>query len=1370
MLPYTNDDTLVAIQNLPANGTYYDSNAEFLIPASYYDVMDIPTCNLELHVYDLVGNYLTGTSAVDPNNWYISPNSNSNQTNVLTINLEKACNDLGLLRGQYVTVINLHKREVGDIQSPSYFIKTLSTSRTELRLAPVEASTPIGLDFQQFASDYIQHKDFAINKLNRVFPVYDSGDVSYGQTNSGVSIPIFYFTDNAIRFAFDKFVTNQATNPAIYNGSTFIAINDYQTYTNYLAATVSQVAATVAWFIGANIKITPASIEKFALELINYSNSLAVLEYTAIQDLANLLKIQDFWRRNTDGTYKHIGQPYFNDTTLINAGYSILPYLYPADYILNFGNNNIAKVVNFAFESTGTMLVKLANPLDIQFNELDRLCIASELIRPLVEKILLVNILQAISGNTLRGPNFDIDVEEAQSIATSLKSWNDLLSANVNTNQQIIDKYFSGSLNGIDLNINYSEFSNFVHFSSAEERVANFKYKLQLIEYYTDRLNTLAVATGSIDTNSIEAVNKRNNIISGFDDFEKYLFYEPTGSQLYTHQSCSIQPWPKQNISSGSITYINQVSTTGSVTQTYYDDVIQQAQTFDRFNIHSLRNAVPVHINVDEFNAEYVLFVDMIGHYYDIIWSYIHYLTQVNGRQEHPADGMSQDLVFSVAKSLGLTMYSGKSAKDLWTYALGLNDTGEYITTGSLQSLSGEESTKEVWRRLINNLPYLYKTKGTARSIKALLTCYGIPTTILNIKEYGGVNAEQNDLQPLYIHDVYSYAKAFAPRDSKDVVGTPWQPLIRNQYNLSGSTVQYPDAIEFRVRTDDNYSYSIGTHYSLLRTHNYFSASPIWNQIQDQWDQPNSSTGSGIAPRLLDPLIEVTFKPINAHSGSIHLFISGSDGYKSASIDDVWMFDNNWLNVLVQRGVSTDATASNQQYTLKYQKGLYGKIVASGSSTIDLSTTSSSGSYTTSWSTGSVITWGMGGTNTATSISGNETEDFNGLLQEIRYWYDTLTDDTISTHTLSPSSYNGNQHYSAYYDLAYRASLTRKPTETGSFYLAQTYSQHPNQSINSGLSVIYARYSSSAAVPFEGVEETYYTRYADLTAHNIYSDKVRIESQSLSAPLSSDRRVTVSSFDRNSTDSNKLGIYFSPQNGINDDIVAHTGYLSLDDYIGDPRDQYKPQYTHLSQLQDEYWKKYQNKNDFAAYFRALSLYDLSVFKQIKKFVPARANLISGILVEPNLLERYKARTIKLPEVENLLQNASIDASEHINAEGIYDPSISILLAMPSSMSGSSVIGVLGNIITTYTIDTTPYTIGSYDPNTNITSQPNVVMNNLDDYSLSDGWIIGAQSTSANWNSPSPDTYDNGPVVVTTTANPNYIITQPPAWDGTLQML
>ena len=52
--------------------------------------------------------------------------------------------------------------------------------------------------------------------------------------------------------------------------------------------------------------------------------------------------------------------------------------------------------------------------------------------------------------------------------STIYKSWEDMLDSNLPTSQQIIERTLSGS-NFIKLNIDYSDFNNFVFYSSAKE-------------------------------------------------------------------------------------------------------------------------------------------------------------------------------------------------------------------------------------------------------------------------------------------------------------------------------------------------------------------------------------------------------------------------------------------------------------------------------------------------------------------------------------------------------------------------------------------------------------------------------------------------------------------------------------------------------------------------------------------------------------------------------------------------------------------------------------------------------------------------------------------------------------------------------------
>jgi len=92
--------------------------------------------------------------------------------------------------------------------------------------------------------------------------------------------------------------------------------------------------------------------------------------------------------------------------------------------------------------------------------------------------------------------------------------------------------------------------------------------------------------------------------------------------------------------------------------------------------------------------------------------------------------------------------------------------------------------------------------------------------------------------------------------------------------------------------------------------------------------------------------------------------------------------------------------------------------------------------------------------------------------------------------------------------------------------------------------------------------------------------------------------------------------------------------FDFDDFIGDPRDEFRVNYPELRSIRREYFKRYQRTNNFFDYLRILNFYDSSVFTQVKNLVPARAKTSVGILIEPTILERSKQIVGDRPEFDN----------------------------------------------------------------------------------------------------------------------------------------
>jgi hypothetical protein len=864
-----------------------------------------------------------------------------------------------------------------------------------------------------------------------------------------------------------------------------------------------------------------------------------------------------FLRPMIDYTKLLQGKPIFNEVTYYNA---------------QFENSNSLK----------TVTVKLYKPLrgDLQIKaaKIEKVVRGSY-----IEKLLVYPYTRKVKQNDFSEPNFKIDMGTyGKSIGTDLKSWNDLLDTNLQTSQQIVDKYISSSFDN-NINVNYSDFSEFVHYSSAVERVNNFKYKAELIEGFDDRIKTLESVSGSEAlTNISQSITRKNTVVSGMDGWERWMYNEPSSS-LYSHYSSSaftFQPWPKVKSQP-----VQLLSATSSNAIHYYNNLIESASYFDSINDARLTKTIPASLSEDPLNNDYLMFIDMIGHHFDITWSYINKLTSINSREEHPYDGMPNNLLYDVAKSMGWKLTHGKDREELWSYALGTDKFGNPVSSGSLASKPVEQYTHEIWRRIVNNIPYLLKTKGSARAVKALIATYGIPQTFLSIREYGGPMIEE--VRPIWEHERFVYHLKFDGDNHMDVPFDKVNDIDPTTYfNRDPNPI---DTIELQI-------------------------------------QQNVNRDTAILNK--DEKFAVRYEPTNAiattsKKGNIHFYLSGSSGYKSASISNINIFDSQMGTLIVQREKSVDDITQDNEYKIMYRRSKKDDISVSHSASIFI-TGSSEPSYNAAWTGSGTVTVGK----TLPSAFPGTALYMNGSIQELRYWANPLKDIVIDEHTLSRETYHGNTESSSYFDLKFRFLPDSRLKNVQS--IDSQPSQHPNQKISTLLNgnIISASLYNFESDDLRGVTEEYYTKVPSAGANNIMNNKVRLEPNRLRGMLDVDERKEKSKYDTAPNDSNQLGVYLSATRMYNEDIYNHTGYFEVDNYIGSPdnREGFTEQNEELDYLRRQVFKKYSTKNLINSTIDILARYDFSVFEQIRQTVPARVDYNSGILIEPHILERPKVKS------------------------------------------------------------------------------------------------------------------------------------------------
>jgi hypothetical protein len=857
----------------------------------------------------------------------------------------------------------------------------------------------------------------------------------------------------------------------------------------------------------------------------------------------------------------------------------------------DLGNTIIKKEVN-------SLILKLYNPLPANVNNNSTFWITKLMAQPLIETIIL-NEQDDVKCPTIKGPNFNIELDYTKGTSTNFESLDNLIfSASVSSSNQLIQTYLSSSIiDYADLNYQFvsgSEYlwDNFVHFSSATERVTNFVYKVQLIESYEQQI--LNAQTSSW-VSSVESKNqvdrytsKKRQIIQGFDGFENFLY---TSSSLYSANASTSLTWPYDN----SI----RVSSTSSVVTDWYNDVIELAGNYDDNNQNYLLNNIPSYISDSDENENFLLFMSMIGHHFDNIYYYTKSIEKNRGLGYKKEGGIADKLLFDTLKSFSWNPKNLGANSQLWNLVFGMDSNGNVK-----ESNPAKQRTYEVWRRIVNNLPYLLKHKGTRRGVYALLSCYGIPSSNLSILEFGGPEVTDVNKSKFTFDNVTTALKL----NTSTSIKLDWNNTENNRK---------PDTIELFVKPS-----SAGT----------------WNVI----------SGSGWSLTMSGST--------NTNYGKLFFTYNGaSTSTNTISSSTLPIFNGSFFGISVSRNTTGSDTLSLSVKQANKERTIFSETI-----------TASVSSASHNWQNGSFVYIGSGvGFSGSVDefrfwsnplnvdkffehVSFPEMTNGNSVSSSTEDLYLRLDFEYPKNLAVASSLINvaPRMYYLSGKDRNYYEGTTAYPM----------YSTFPSASLSA--SVIGATSITTYPYQFEAIDRSVVLEIPDVGSSRYSTNKVRFESQTLVSDLSSKHRSTKKSYDQSPVDSNRVGLFFSPTKELNIDIAKSVGGINLDNYIGNPGDRYSDKYTSLNSLRNYYFQRFKNR-DIYSYINLIKLYEKSMFDDIKQILPARVKPTTGLLIEPHILERSKIKQTK-PTGENNQYTSSINCADDANVyaeSNNYDVSI-----------------------------------------------------------------------------------------------------------------
>ena len=877
------------------------------------------------------------------------------------------------------------------------------------------------------------------------------------------------------------------------------------------------------------------------------------------------------------------------------------------DFYIDFGFNELVIANNILLDTSNaddpTILIKLYEPLPNTIEINDQCWVVQKIADSVAYNININEVFNATDNNIyINRPNFNIPATNNINNSTDYINYTTLTTTTSSYSQGTGSlQYQLNNLlaqNNIQINIDYSDYSNFIHFSSAQTRLENFYYKLQLLENYTYSASlSNNPSSGSYYVSSSNTLwqNKIDEIITTFDPYEYYLYYTSASTA-----------WPKTG---NTPPYTNYSTTSTSGSQWFVSQSLV-AEEYDIENNNALTLAIPSYILDDSDNYNFGLFVEMIGQSFDSIFVYLQDVTNKYNADNRLNYGVSKDLVADILRDMGIGIYQNNfSSNDLYQALIGLTPSGslynlpftttqfpvptgsflEYITTyvtaSSTSSLyPTDDVNKEQYKRIYHNLPLLLKKKGSVAGIRDLITTFGIDDTILRINEFGGKDKNPNSYdnwQDEYNYAFYTSGSSYI--SSSFVLNTEWNALSNN-----------PQAVEFRFRTDGlPYNTASIASQSLWETNENVK---LILKYTGSGYTSGSYSGSTIDPYYQYAKLDLIPNPVLPNmSASVYLPF----------------YDGGWWSVLVNKNNTTYTLyAKNKNY-----EGEDGNIISFQASS-------------------SVITAQDSWNNSVTSYFGISSsllgKKFTGSFQEIRYYSTLLPESNFNAYVMNPYSIELSENLAFRATLGgelYTASISVHPKVTGSWIATSSFTS--NSIFNTSSGGIY--------IPNT---EVFYFDQVPAGIQNAISDKIK--QQNIVLPYSSsDSNIpnanvlspfisiqqfpTISSSYTRDIDYVELG--FSPQNEINEDINSQIGYFNLGDVIGDPRFQSSSldTYPALDAIRESYFQKYISNYQEWDYTRLIQFFDNSLFKMFADFVPARTSLASGIIIKQTLLERNRYR-------------------------------------------------------------------------------------------------------------------------------------------------
>jgi hypothetical protein len=888
--------------------------------------------------------------------------------------------------------------------------------------------------------------------------------------------------------------------------------------------------------------------------------------------------------------------------------------------VINFDNGIFSKIINhtsYVNPTTNTINVhaKLEDPLPFEYDVKSTCWISNISISPYYFKVNLFS--SPVSKKVyLDGVNFNVDVDTSYSINEEKSSYvkNSIEKSKAN----LKSKYN-------DLSINYLDFENFIIYSSAELRTKVAKNKWLEYTALENKKNTILNSIGNTTTHissslSVEFnshVDKQIQLLDTFDEYESYLFFN-----------------------------------TSSI-----NDKIIDAVEYDKHNLDSLINQLPEYIKNDEKSSEYLVFTSMIGHFFDNILLHIkkfpkNYTINNDDKLDFPKNYIEEFLNSLNWKTKNVI----SDNSNLLNFRLNDGDINNNI------DLSYFDYAKSIFNRFLNNLPYIYKTKGTRQSIELLNNIFGIPSGMLNIREYGTNNLITNTSQK-YEYENIDYLTKF---ENDEYI----------KFNFTSSNFELKKLNEFTSSIDGGYNIVTSSYSEQGIGVNALELSFKWGDVDDV---PNYKSKVNLIKKIRNDQSDwqiYILKDKKRELGSIVFEFSPPETEVISTIisDPMPIFNGNMYTVAVTRDLLQEYTFDRLENSSSYHEEGSSKITKIFTTDdsrylpyrYSLYVNQTDGAQLNFFDSKSITC--LYETNkhfsSGSYFVGNYGPDhiFKGNIDKLKVYRTKLEKSDFDEHSYNINSYSKHDKKNLHSDLLFLWKFD-SPVDLWSNTSSINYKviKNQNEYYNNNFTAFNFK-GKEVTLPYPectpGIESKFPYQFDAVTlkqslydSHTFgpnYKNNPKInkhEEYAISNLVPYDH--STKSDDVMGSDSNLIGYFISPYSYLESKIEEFLGMDGISKIIGDPQNIDKQEYVGLQELQSQFSKLNKKYIYPQEYYSTYKFYiDFTVFDYIDDLVPSRSVVKKGLLLEPSVLERKKIniKDISIVDIRNREFDISFDNS------------------------------------------------------------------------------------------------------------------------------